>query len=155
MHESRTLPILLRRCADYIAALQDYDSRILRYGAQLEEYIQASEGQPIHVNELFHWFTFDVMGDLALAKSFNMLLDKKLHHAILMMRDFMWLLGPFSPVPWLARIALPIPGVAQGWKNFIYWCQERMSERIAVCTNLPLMQLRSSMLIRIVRTDRA
>ena len=72
------------------------------------------------------------MGDLTLAKLFNMLSDENWHYAILMMRDFMWLLGPFSPIPWLARLGFGIPGVARGWKRWLLWCEERMTERIEV-----------------------
>ena len=92
-------------------------------------------GKPQTVNEVFHWFSLDVIGDLALAKSFNMLLDKNWHHAILMMREFMWLLGPFSPVPWLARIGFSVPGMARGWHSFIDWCADRLAERILVSSH--------------------
>ncbi|KAM0798207.1 cytochrome P450 [Usnea florida] len=111
-------------------SLQDYDARIIKYGSQLEQHLARTSGQPVHVNDWFYWFSFDVMGDLALAKSFDMLIDEKWHYAILMMRDFMWLLGPFSPIPWLARLGFGIPGVAHGWKSWIVWCKQRMSERI-------------------------
>ena len=110
----------------------DYDDRIIKYGTQLEAILAASAERPVHANEVFHWFSFDVMGDLTLAKSFNMLVDKKSHHAIQLMADFMWLLGPFSPVPWLARLGFGLPGMASGWKNFVAWCSERMSDRILV-----------------------
>ena len=110
----------------------DYDDRIIKYGTQLEEILAASAGEPIHVNEAFHWFSFDVMGDMSIARSFNMLVDKKSHHAIQLMADFMWLLGPFSPVPWLARIGFGLPGMARGWFSFVNWCTERMSDRILV-----------------------
>ena len=92
-------------------------------------------GQPVHVNDWFYWFSFDVMGDLAFAKSFDMLVDERWHHAILMMRDFMWLLGPFSPVPWLALVGFGIPGIARDWKKWIGWCQELMVERIEVVSS--------------------
>ncbi len=72
------------------------------------------------------------MGDLTLAKPFNMLVDERWHYAITMMRDFMWLLGPFSPAPWLARLGFGIPGLASRWKNWVAWCKQRMSERIKV-----------------------
>ena len=74
------------------------------------------------------------MGDLTLAKSFGMLVDERFHYAVLMMRDFMWLLGPFSPTPWLCRLGFGIPGVARGWNKWLDWCEHRMSERIVVTT---------------------
>ena len=113
-------------------ALQDYDDRIIKYGAQLEQHLATNKGQPVHVNDWFYWFSFDVMGDLTLAKSFNMLIDERWHYAILMMRNFMYLLGPFSPIPWLARLGFGIPGAAQGWKKWVAWCTHRMAERVLV-----------------------
>lgn len=74
------------------------------------------------------------MGDLTLARPFGMLVDERFHNAILMMRDFIWLLGPFSPTPWLCRLGFGIPGVARGWNNWLDWCKQQMSERILVGT---------------------
>lgn len=113
-------------------ALQAYDDRIIKYGRQLEVHLAKRAGQALQANDWFFWFSFDVMGDLALGRSFNMLVDEKFHHAIAMMRDFMWLLGPFSPTPWLCRLGFAAPGVARGWTKWLIWCEQRMSERIAV-----------------------
>ncbi len=124
--------IIFQQWLNSIPALLDYDDRIIKYGADLLHNIAATSGHPVHANEEFHWFSLDVIGDLALAKSFNMLVDKKWHHAILLMNDFMWLLGPFSPVPWLARIGICLPGMARGWNNFVKWCKDRMEDRILV-----------------------
>lgn len=111
-------------------ALKGYDDRIVKYSRQLEAHLAKTVGQPVHANDWFFWFSFDVMGDLTLAKPFDMLVDERFHYAILMMRDFMWLLGPFSPTPWLCRLGFVIPGVARGWNKWLKWCKQRMSERI-------------------------
>ena len=120
------VPLILK------AALQCYDERIVKYVDQLDEIIAENTNQPVLVNEWFRWFAFDVMGDLTLGKSFGMLNEQKWHNALLMMRDFMWLLGPFTPTPWLVRLGFGIPGLSKGWKKWALWCKERMSERILV-----------------------
>lgn len=86
------------------------------------------------------------MGDLALGASFEMLVHERWHYAIAMMRKFMWLYGPFSAVPWLARIGFSIPGAAQGWKDFIVWCRQRMTERIMVGKMSPSIQATKQLL---------
>ncbi|KAG7009753.1 hypothetical protein G7Y79_00001g000250 [Physcia stellaris] len=96
-----------------IMALAQYDERIRSYATYLEEHIakSAKQGHSVDVTAWFYWFSFDVMGDFAFAKSFDMLRDEKWHHVVLLLRRAMSLLGPLSPVPWLAQIGFSlIPG---------------------------------------------
>lgn len=72
------------------------------------------------------------MGDLALGKSFNMLVDERWHYAVTWMHGFLSLLGPATPVPWLARLGFGLPGATREWHRFVKWCQVRMGERIEV-----------------------
>lgn len=64
-----------------------------------------------------------------------MLQNEKWHEAVMLLRRAMTLLGPLSPVPWLAQIGFSlIPGlwVVRDWNAMMAWCKERMKERIAV-----------------------
>lgn len=75
------------------------------------------------------------MGDFAFARSFDMLRDQKWHHAVLMLRRAMSLLGPLSPVPWLAQIGfsvIPNNWVVKDWYSMMGWCKQRMADRIDV-----------------------
>jgi len=75
------------------------------------------------------------MGDFAFARSFDMLRDEKWHHVVIMLRRAMSLLGPFSPVPWLAQIGFKfLPGlwVVKDWYSMMNWCKTRMTDRINV-----------------------
>ncbi len=116
-------------------ALQNYQDRITTYGEQLERHIAASTGEPVDVSTWFYFFSFDVMGDFAFAKSFNMLRDEKWHYAVIMLRKALTLLGPLSPVPWLAQLAFSFPKIpiVRDWKRMVSWSAERMGERIEVC----------------------
>lgn len=74
------------------------------------------------------------MGELAFSRSFGMLQSQKWHHAIGMLRKGLELVGPFTPVPWLTRIAFDIP-ILPTVRNFLKmedWCARRMDERISV-----------------------
>lgn len=96
----------------------------------------AETGDIFDATEWFYWFSFDVMGDFAFAKSFEMLRDERWHHTVIMLRRAMGLLGPLSPVPWLAQIGfdlIPNFWVVKDWFSMMNWCKKRMSERIEVC----------------------
>lgn len=91
--------------------------------------------EDIVVTDWFYWFTFDVIGELAFSKSFDMLRDQQWHFTVKMLRRAMTLLGPFSPVPWLAQIAFhifPWAYLIRDWFNMIRWCRQRMDERVKV-----------------------
>lgn len=117
--------------------MNDYQDQIAQYAARLESIIGslAAKNQEVEATEWFYWFSFDVMGEFAFARSFNMLEDEKWHHVVLLLRRAMALLGPLSPVPWLAQIGfhlIPNLWVVRDWYDMMNWCKIRMGERIAV-----------------------
>ena len=111
-----------------------YEARMVDIAHQLERIIAAAAGKPVDASTWFYFFSFDVMGDLAFARSFRMLHDRQWHHAIVLLRGGLALLGPLSPVPWLARIFFSIPGIpiVKDWKKMRTWSMNLMTERIAV-----------------------
>ncbi|KAL8651746.1 MAG: hypothetical protein Q9210_003077 [Variospora velana] len=123
-------------------ALAIYEERMMDYGHLLEKGISdlAQRNQPVDVCVWFYWFTFDVMGEFAFAKSFGMLQSERWHIAVVMLRKAMGLLGPLSPVPWLAQIGfnlLPWFGVIADWFAMLAWCRQRMEERIQIVADKP------------------
>lgn len=118
-------------------ALATYEQRIVEYGELLAARIGelSREGRPVVVTDWFYWFTFDVMGEFAFARSFSMLHDEQWHFAVRLLRRAMTLLGPFSPVPWLAQIAfhfIPWMYLIRDWFAMLRWCKQRMEERVQV-----------------------
>ena len=113
----------------------------MKYGDQLEKGISdlAQKDQPVNASAWFYWFTFDVMGEFAFARSFGMLEFERWHTVVVMLRKAMRLLGPLSPVLWLAQIGfniLPRFWVVRDWFAMLAWCRERMKERIQVSPRL-------------------
>lgn len=107
-------------------ALTNYEERMMHYGDALERGIAdlAQENRPVNVSAWFYWFTFDVMGEFAFARSFGMLESERWHTAVVMLRKAMRLLGPLSPVPWLAQIGfniLPWFWVVRDWFAMLAW----------------------------------
>ncbi|KAF7879538.1 hypothetical protein EAF04_000733 [Stromatinia cepivora] len=110
---------------------------ILKYVLQLEEHLQQSQGQPVNVLQWFGFLSFDIMGDFAFANSFNMLKSGKWDSGVKLVSDGINILGPISPVPWLAQIAFQTPGAADSWKQMLDWCKENMSGRLDIDSNKP------------------
>ena len=118
-------------------ALEDYEATVAEYGRRLESRIadMSANNQPVNVSLWFYWFTFDVMGIFAFARSFDMLHKEEWHVSVVMLRKAMRLLGPLSPVPWLAQIGFnlfPWLWVVRDWLAMLAWCRDRMSERLKV-----------------------
>ena len=100
------------------------------------DHIENLKGKSINVHEWFGFLSFDIMGDFAFARPFNMLKTGKWDEGIKLVGDGMRILGPISPVPWLAQIGFLIPGAAKRWKQMLAWCKGIMKERLAVRINL-------------------
>jgi hypothetical protein len=76
------------------------------------------------------------MGEFAFAKSFRI--------AVIMLRKAMRLLGPLSPLPWLAQIGfyiMPWMYVVRDWLAMLVWCPDRMTERIKVLLTFDVVKL--------------
>ena len=89
-----------------VTALRDYEGRISDYTHELIEEISTRSGNTMNASAWFNYWSFDVMGDFAFGKSFNMLKTGRNHFAIDWLESSMYLLGVFSPVPWFV---LPQP----------------------------------------------
>lgn len=118
-------------------ALAAYEERVVEFAETLASRIEelARQDDPVNITDWFYWFTFDVMGEFAFARSFSMLQNEQWHPAVKLLRKAMGLLGPFSPVPWLAQIAFyitPWMFVVRDWLAMMQWCKKRMGERIEV-----------------------
>lgn len=76
-----------------------------------------------------------VMGEVIFSKSFRMLEDHEWHIAAVMLRRAMVLMGPATPVPWLAHIGFKFFyafGVVRDWFAMQAFCHQRIYERINV-----------------------
>lgn len=86
------------------------------------------------MTEWFHAFSFDLMGEFAFGKSFDILETGQVHHAVRLLRRMMSLLGPMTPVPWLGQLALafPVVQIARDWNSMVNWCGAQMEKKIEV-----------------------
>ena len=119
------------------AALRDYEARVTGYTYELMGRISQFSGNSMNASEWFNYYSFDVMGDLAFGKSFNMLKTGQLHFAIDWLERSMYLLGQFSSISWAIPVGAIAPVVSRTFRHFIAWCSEQVEERRRTKTEVP------------------
>ncbi|KAJ6160293.1 hypothetical protein N7470_003689 [Penicillium chermesinum] len=92
-------------------SLRDYEDRVFQYSKDLERQIKSRSDQVINATEWFHFYSFDVMADIAFGKSFEMIQTGKPHFAFDLLREGMRPLGVLGPVPWAFCVLTSIPGL--------------------------------------------
>ncbi|KAJ5226531.1 hypothetical protein N7468_007756 [Penicillium chermesinum] len=118
-------------------ALRDYEDRVFQYSKDLERQIKSRSDQVINATEWFHFYSFDVMADIAFGKSFEMIQTGKPHFAFDLLREGMRPLGVLGPVPWAFCVLTSIPGLGGGFKMFVNWCTEQVEKRKKIHRDVP------------------
>lgn len=112
-----------------ISALESYESRVKGYANDLVDKIESFNGKPLNASLWFNYYSFDVMGELAFGKSFDMLARGEKHYAIELLSEGTRPVGIFSPMPWLMILMTRIPGLSAGYQRWIAFCEEQAENR--------------------------
>jgi hypothetical protein len=107
-------------------ALQSYQERTNTKVELLAQNIARTKGQPIDCQQLFLFFGFDVMGDIAFGEGFGMLESNKTHPVMNIMRSGIHILGRLSPVPWFITILASLPGGTADWMKLERFSEEQV-----------------------------
>ncbi|KAM5344051.1 hypothetical protein ACJ41O_012588 [Fusarium nematophilum] len=118
-------------------ALRDYEPRVTRYTSQLLAQLSSLDGTPVNAADWFNFYSFDVMGDLAFGKSFNMLRDGVKHYFMKALHDSMTLNGYLSHVSWIYPFVKLIPAVNAENLRFWTWCEKQVEERSKIKPEKP------------------
>ncbi|EXJ79942.1 hypothetical protein A1O3_08228 [Capronia epimyces CBS 606.96] len=110
-------------------ALRSYEGRILKYSHQLVDALSRQTGEPLNATEWFNYYSFDVMGDLAFGKSFDMLSTGKEHFFLQLVHKGQSPVGIFTPAPWLAILLKEVPFAMRTFHRFLAWCELQVEER--------------------------
>ncbi|KAJ4321440.1 hypothetical protein N0V84_005362 [Fusarium piperis] len=110
-------------------ALRDYETRVVQYAELLLHQLGKVEGQPFNAKLWFHFYTFDVMGDLAFGQSFGMLRDGIKHYYMKLGEENSLLIGAFTRLIWLFPLFKAIPGVNYTHVKFQRWLEEQVDRR--------------------------
>jgi len=117
-------------------ALQGYAKRTRTYDDQLVSRIEsaAASGEPMNMSKWFNYYSFDVMGDLAFGKPFDMLKNDEEHWAVTLMNTGLEALAFLFPI-WLFRVLISIPGLLKDHERIVKFCNDQLDKRINVCTS--------------------
>jgi Cytochrome P450 len=110
-------------------ALRNYAQRTKIYDDQLLSRIDASCSSPMNVSKWFNYYSFDVMGDLAFGKPFDMLKNDREHWAIALMNTGLEALAFLFPV-WLFRVLISVPGLLRDHARIVEFCNTQLDKRI-------------------------
>jgi hypothetical protein len=91
--------------------------------------LTANAGKAVDASSWFIYFGFDVMGDLAFGKSFDMLKDGTPHLVLKKMHGSMAVAGLLGNAPWLTQIFLCLPIVRSNVLIWLKWCEKQVDER--------------------------
>lgn len=83
----------------------------------------------MNITDWFNFFAFDVMGDLAFGKSFNMLRDGIKHDFVSNLHTDMKILGSCSSIPGLWPLMMSIPLLNAQHLKFWAWVCSLLEER--------------------------
>ncbi|PVI02264.1 cytochrome P450 [Periconia macrospinosa] len=105
-------------------ALRQYQDRIAEHVDRFSANIQERLGSSRNITNLCYFFGFDVMGDTAFGKDFNMLKSNVEHPIVKIMRGGIYIIGRFTPVPWLVTILSSIPGANGDFKRLESYAED-------------------------------
>ncbi|KAJ3556409.1 hypothetical protein NPX13_g10140 [Xylaria arbuscula] len=128
-------------------AMAGYEDIVLRYTELLTRQIESlfrpknadnnnqCREAVINVTDWFAWYAFDIMGEFAFSRSFNMLRDEKWHAQIRVLVDGLNAGDALGRVPWLAQLGKnmrPRMSLLKDWESMMQWCSGCMNERLHV-----------------------
>lgn len=112
-------------------ALRGYEQRIRVYRQKLMDQLAAFDGQPVNITKWVKLYSFDVMGDLAFGRSFNMVASGAEHWAVKLLDEGLSHYAFMFPM-WFLRLVGSIPGLTRRWWKLLNFCNQSMDERMKV-----------------------
>ncbi|KAI1207910.1 putative benzoate 4-monooxygenase cytochrome P450 [Annulohypoxylon truncatum] len=116
-------------------AMKGYEERIRSYATKVDDSIRGSNRSIIDTNAIIYRFAYDVMRDLAFAKTSNDT-DQEWQTSVNTIHTGLSILGPLSPAPWIALLFFSFTNLqlVSDWNNMMAYCREKMAERLALVT---------------------
>ncbi|KAI9036273.1 cytochrome P450 [Aspergillus affinis] len=118
-------------------ALRCYEPRVKKYTSQLMDAIDKRIGTPINMATWFNYLSFDVMGDMAFGKSFDMLSTGQEAYLLKQVHTDMKTIGLFSHLTWLFPFFKRTPGINADYLKQWNWIDSQVQERSKNRPELP------------------
>ncbi|KAI0194201.1 cytochrome P450 monooxygenase-like protein [Astrocystis sublimbata] len=129
-HNERRKPWIQSLATKPINAMRH---RISEQALSLSRCIAKYGGEPIELNEIMSWFSFDAMAEAVFGQDFDLMNSRTMHPVILHRDRALALLGPIGVAMWIARLVfacIPFYGRIQDWFRMVSFCDEHMSKRM-------------------------
>nr|L7WME9.1 RecName: Full=Cytochrome P450 monooxygenase notG'; AltName: Full=Notoamide biosynthesis cluster protein G'; Flags: Precursor [Aspergillus versicolor]AGC83578.1 P450 monooxygenase [Aspergillus versicolor] len=110
-------------------ALRGYETRVHEYRQKLFTRLNDAVGLTVNISDWFNFYSYDVMGDLAFGRSFNMLDTHSNHWAIQVLLDGIVLYKYFVP-SWLFRCFVTLPSLSKNWHRFVEFTTQKLVHRM-------------------------
>lgn len=118
--------------------VRGYGQRMRVYRQKLVDHLTSLDGEPVNIRKWLYLYGFDVMGDLAFGKSFDMLETGEDHWAIKLVNGATDFLGLFIPI-WLFILIASVPGLSSAFWRFLDFSAKRVEQRMQVGSQLDWM----------------
>ncbi|KAJ2988814.1 hypothetical protein NUW58_g3778 [Xylaria curta] len=118
---------------DVAAAMNDYYPRIAGLVRELSNCIGSFGLNPVDVDQVMSWYSWDVMGEVLFGEDFNLTKSKVTHPGIKHRDRALALAGPLSDAIWIALLGFqlcPPVGIVNDWHNMIRFCEDHMKLRL-------------------------
>ncbi|KAF2726469.1 cytochrome P450 [Polyplosphaeria fusca] len=119
-------------------SVNEYSTRVIRLSDDLIECILSYRNEPVKLNDVMSWFSFDAMGEIAFSESFGMLENRQTKVELAHQRQALALLAPLNDATWIAHLGFslfPYPGTVRAWWASVRFCCEIMEKRMASQSN--------------------
>ncbi|RBR21164.1 hypothetical protein FVER53590_10685 [Fusarium verticillioides] len=110
-------------------ALRDYEHRVLKYTKLLNDRIDEAKGEPFNIALWVNFYTFDIMGDLAFGKSFDMLESGVEHNFFTESHKTQGFMGAFRRLVWFFPLVSSIPIVNSSFLAFQAYIRNQVETR--------------------------
>lgn len=111
--------------------LRGYETRIQVYREKLFQRLNCVAGMTVNISDWFNFYSYDVLGDLAFGRSFDMLDNTGNHWAIQLLLDGIIAFQYYLP-SWAFRSLVTLPGLSGEWFRFIDFVTQKLTDRMKV-----------------------
>jgi len=122
------------------------------YTTQLLQHIEALQDEPLDISMWFNFYSFDVMGDLAFGKSFDMLSNGTKHPFMELTHSHMLVAGSLSRLAWIFPLLKRIPIFNQKTCELEERIKQLVDWRIKVCLKNSLATSHNALITGLERT---
>ncbi|KAI8948257.1 cytochrome P450 monooxygenase-like protein [Xylaria longipes] len=119
-------------------AMNDYYPRMASLVRDLSHCIGTFGTNPVDIDQVMSWYSWDVMGEVLFGEDFNLTKSKVTHPGIKHRDRALALAGPLGDAIWIALLGfqlLPPVGIVKDWHNMIRFCEDHMKLRFSRGSN--------------------